>query len=59
MAEGIAFADGKMLAHKADGVGTMTFNNPEKRNAVSFDMWKAAGADTRGFRRDPRCGLSS
>ncbi|MBV9395941.1 MAG: enoyl-CoA hydratase, partial [Methylobacteriaceae bacterium] len=38
----LSFADGKMLAQKADGIGTMTFNNPEKRNAVSFAMWKAA-----------------
>jgi enoyl-CoA hydratase len=53
MAEGIAFADGKMLAHKADGVGTMTFNNPEKRNAVSFDMWKAAEQILADFASDP------
>ena len=49
----VAFADGKMLAQKADGVGTMTFNNPEKRNAVSFDMWKAAGEILADFAADP------
>lgn len=42
MADTISLGTDKMLAHKADGVGTMTFNNPEKRNAVSFDMWQAA-----------------
>lgn len=42
-----------MLSHKADGIGTMTFNNPEKRNAVSFDMWKAAEAILADFAADP------
>ena len=32
----------KMLAEKADGVGRMIFNNPERHNAVSLDMWDAA-----------------
>ncbi|MCI0775428.1 MAG: enoyl-CoA hydratase/isomerase family protein [Chloroflexi bacterium] len=31
----------KMLAHVEDGVGWITFNQPEKRNAVSLDMWQA------------------
>ena len=30
-----------MLAHVEDGVGWITFNQPEKRNAVSFAMWEA------------------
>ena len=34
------FADGRMLAEIADGVGTITFNNPEKRNAMSLEMWR-------------------
>ena len=29
----------RMLAHVEDGVGWITFNQPEKRNAVSYDMW--------------------
>jgi enoyl-CoA hydratase/carnithine racemase len=32
----------KMLARKADGIGWMTFNNPERHNAVSMEMWQAA-----------------
>ncbi len=32
----------KMLARKAAGVGWMTFNNPERHNAVSMEMWQAA-----------------
>jgi enoyl-CoA hydratase len=31
----------KMLAHVKDGVGWITFNQPNKRNAVSFAMWQA------------------
>jgi len=31
----------KMLAHVEDGVGWITFNQPKKRNAVSFVMWQA------------------
>ena len=30
-----------MLAHVEDGVGWITFNQPNKRNAVSFAMWQA------------------
>jgi enoyl-CoA hydratase/carnithine racemase len=31
----------RMLAHVEDGIGWITFNQPEKRNAVSYDMWLA------------------
>jgi enoyl-CoA hydratase len=31
----------KMLSRKEGGVGYVTFNNPEKHNAVSLDMWEA------------------
>jgi enoyl-CoA hydratase/carnithine racemase len=31
----------KIKAHVDGGVGWITFNQPEKRNAVSFAMWKA------------------
>lgn len=30
----------KILGHVQDGIGHITFNNPEKRNAVSLDMWR-------------------
>jgi enoyl-CoA hydratase/carnithine racemase len=32
----------KMIAEKADGLGWIVFNNPERHNAVSLDMWLAA-----------------
>jgi len=31
----------KMLSRKEGGVGFVTFNNPERHNAVSLDMWEA------------------
>src|ERR1700756_376237 len=31
----------KMLSRKEGGVGIVTFNNPERLNAVSLDMWEA------------------
>jgi enoyl-CoA hydratase/carnithine racemase len=35
-------ATDKMLARKDGRVGTMIFNNPERHNAVSLEMWQAA-----------------
>lgn len=34
-----AFAGGKMLSAREGGVGFVTFNQPEKRNAMSMEMW--------------------
>jgi enoyl-CoA hydratase len=31
----------KMLSRKEGGVGILTFNNPQRHNAVSLDMWEA------------------
>lgn len=33
------YADGKMLAEVNDGIGRITFNQPEKHNAMSIKMW--------------------
>ncbi len=38
-----SFADGKILKRVTDGVGIVTFNNPDKRNAMSLDMWDGLG----------------
>ncbi len=43
----------KMLSRKEGKVGIMTFNNPEKHNAVSFDMWTAVETILDDFVRDP------
>ncbi|HLH91106.1 MAG TPA: enoyl-CoA hydratase [Xanthobacteraceae bacterium] len=42
----------KMLSRKEGHVGYMTFNNPERRNAVSLAMWEAAGRIMDDFARD-------
>jgi enoyl-CoA hydratase len=36
----VEYAGGKMLAAKEDGIGLITFNQPEKRNAMSVEMWQ-------------------
>ena len=36
----------KMLSRKDGGVGYLIFNNPERHNAVSLDMWEAARASS-------------
>src|SRR5471030_672475 len=38
-----SYAEGKILQRVADGVGVITFNNPEKRKAMSLDMWEGLG----------------
>lgn len=43
----------KMLSRKEGKVGIMTFNNPEKHNAVSFEMWAAAERILADFLDDP------
>jgi enoyl-CoA hydratase len=39
-----SYADGNILRETDDGVGIITFNNPEKRNAMSLQMWEGIGA---------------
>jgi enoyl-CoA hydratase/carnithine racemase len=34
-----AYADGLMLSAIEDGIGLITFNQPQKRNAMSVGMW--------------------
>ncbi|MFN5684321.1 enoyl-CoA hydratase-related protein, partial [Bradyrhizobium sp.] len=42
--DSIAFAEGKILTtHAGDGVGVVTFNHPDKRNAMSLEMWDGLG----------------
>jgi enoyl-CoA hydratase/carnithine racemase len=42
----------KMLARKEGRVGTLIFNNPERHNAVSLEMWEAATRILQDFARD-------
>jgi enoyl-CoA hydratase len=46
-------ADGKILQSLSDGVGVITFNNPDKRNAMSLDMWEGLGNALIDLRDDP------
>src|SRR6201987_2048967 len=47
-----SFADGKILKNIKDGVGVVTFNNPEKRNAMSLDMGEGLGQALTELRDD-------
>jgi enoyl-CoA hydratase/carnithine racemase len=42
----------KMLSRKEGSVGYVIFNNPERHNAVSLDMWQMAGEMLNDFRND-------
>jgi enoyl-CoA hydratase len=46
-------ASDKLIARKADGVGWIIFNNPEKLNAISLEMWEAALDAMADFATDP------
>ena len=48
-----SFAGGKILQSLSDGIGIVTFNNPEKRNAMSLDMWEGLGQSLVELRDDP------
>src|SRR6202140_971408 len=47
------YADGKILQDVADGIDIITFNNAEKRNAMSLDMWEGFGHALVELRDDP------
>jgi len=42
----------KILARSGDGIGWLTFNQPEKRNAISLSMWEGVAAAARAFAAD-------
>jgi enoyl-CoA hydratase/carnithine racemase len=44
----------KLLARiDDDGIGWLTFNNPERRNAISLAMWEGLGGVLQRFQEDP------
>ncbi|HEV2153597.1 enoyl-CoA hydratase [Bradyrhizobium sp.] len=49
---GTPYADGKILKHTTGGVGVITFNNPDKRNAMSLEMWEGFGEALTALRDD-------
>lgn len=42
----------RLLAEKKDGIGWITFNNPARHNAVSFEMWQALPVVLADFAQD-------
>jgi enoyl-CoA hydratase/carnithine racemase len=42
----------KILSRREGPVGYLVFNNPERRNAVSLDMWQRAGEVIAAFAQD-------
>ena len=46
------FADGKILLDIDGGIALVTFNNPEKRNAISLAMWDGLVAALDAVERD-------
>ena len=47
----------KMLSRKEGRVGYVIYNNPERHNAVSLDMWEAAVRILDDFREDKNIGV--
>jgi enoyl-CoA hydratase len=43
----------RILASVRDGIGWITFNHPERRNAMSLDMWTGLGIAAEAFQNDP------
>ena len=50
-------ATDKMLSRREGRVGYLIFNNPERHNAVSLDMWETAGRILDDFRNDNGIGV--
>ncbi|MCC7275616.1 MAG: enoyl-CoA hydratase/isomerase family protein [Alphaproteobacteria bacterium] len=49
----IELPTGKVLAERRDGVGWLTFNQPERRNAISVEMWDGIAIAVNAFAADP------
>ncbi len=43
----------RLLSEKKDGIGWITFNNPARHNAVSYEMWQALPVILADFVADP------
>ena len=43
----------KLLVENAEGIGVLIFNQPEKRNAISLDMWQGIGDALESLADDP------
>ena len=45
--------ENKILSSKNQGIGRLIFNNPERRNAMSLEMWKNTTRVLKEFDKDP------
>ena len=52
-----SYADGRILAERDGGIGLITFNQPEKRNAMSMEMWLGLGDVLTEFDADDSIGV--
>jgi enoyl-CoA hydratase/carnithine racemase len=43
----------KIIARKENAIGGVVFNNPEKRNAMSLEMYEATAVAMEGYAKDP------
>jgi enoyl-CoA hydratase len=43
----------KLITRKDGAIGWVIFNNPEKRNAMSLDMYEATAAALEEYAKDP------
>lgn len=43
----------QLIVNKANGVGTLKFNNQARRNAMTFEMWEGMGVVIEDFNADP------
>ena len=43
----------KIQAQVEGGIGWLTFNNPERHNAMSLEMWQAMGDALEAYQSDP------
>ena len=43
----------KILSHRTGAIGHIVFNNPERLNAISLEMWQAMGEAVLRFEADP------
>jgi len=46
-------ATDKIITRKENGIGWVIFNNPEKRNAMSLEMYEATAVAMENYARDP------
>ena len=43
----------KLVAEKENGIGWITFNNPARHNAMSFEMWQGMAEVLEAYAKDP------